>query len=336
MRILITAELPPDVLERLRAAGHELRLDTTWAEQRHILSEEDMVRLASPGFDIIIAEMEPVSKRVIEAAGAGLRLIGAARADPVNVDMALARTRNILVLHTPARNARPVAELTLGLMIVLARRILPADQFIRQGRWRADHRWGPHRLFEGPGLAGMTLGLVGYGSVGRQVARRAQAFDMHILVYDPYVRSVEPYVSLVSLEELLRRSDFVSLHAAVTSETTGLINASALQLMKPSAYLINTARAALVDEQALYQTLVEKRIAGAALDVYWQEPPPPDSRWFALNNVVLTPHLGGATPETPRNHATMLVEDIERFLKGERPLHLANPEVWDQLHPQGS
>jgi D-3-phosphoglycerate dehydrogenase len=330
MRILVTAELTEPVLDRLRAAGHQLRVDTTWAQQRHILSEETMIRLAG-GCEIIVAEMEPVSEQVMEAAGS-LRLVASARANPVNVDMAAAAARGITVLHAPGRNARSVAELTLGLMMALARRVIQADEFVREGRWRAEHRWWPHLAFQGPVLGGRTLGLVGYGAVGRQVARRAQAFDMEILACDPYATSMEPYVQPASLQALLRQSDFVSLHAIVTAETTAMIGAEELALMKPTAYFINTARAALVSEEALYQALVTERIAGAALDVFWREPLPPGSPWLTLTNVILTPHLGGATPDTTQNHAVMMLEDIERFLEGQRPIHMANPEVWEGQH----
>jgi D-3-phosphoglycerate dehydrogenase len=335
MKILITAELTEPILDRLRAGGHQLRVDTTWAKQRHILSEEAMIQLAADGCEIIIAEMEPVSEQVMDAAG-NLRLVASARANPVNVDMAAAAARGITVLHAPGRNSRSVAELTIGLMITLARQVVRADAFIRDGQWRAEHRWWPHLAFQGPILGGHTLGLVGYGAVGRQVARRVQAFDMEILIYDPYVKSVEPFVQSVSLQTLLRQSDFVSLHALVTEETTGMIGAEELALMKPTAYLINTARAALVNEEALYQTLVTECIAGAALDVFWREPLPSDSRWLTMTNVILTPHLGGASPDTTQSHSIMMLEDIERFLKGQRPIRLANPEVWERQHPEGT
>ena len=185
-------------------------------------------------------------------------------------------------------------------------------------------------------MAGRTVGLVGLGAVGQEVARRLVAFAMTVLAHDPPVAAdrgnpLRLPPEFVSLAELLQRSDFVSIHTPLTVETRGLIGARELGLMKPSAYLVNTARAAIVDEEALLAALRERRIAGAGLDVYNVEPLPPNSPWLRLDNVVLTPHIGGATSDVVRHQSHMIVADIERWLRGERPLNLVNREAWDLL-----
>jgi phosphoglycerate dehydrogenase-like enzyme len=178
-------------------------------------------------------------------------------------------------------------------------------------------------------LAGKKAGLVGLGAVGREVARRLQVFDVEILAHDPYVTVASaPAVRLVSLDELLRNSDFVSIHCASTPETRGLIGTEQLALMKSTAFLINTARASIVDEAALTDALTTGRIAGAALDIFTIEPLPPHHPFLRLDNVVLTPHIGGAPADVIRRHSWTLTHDILRWQRGERPIHLLNPDVW--------
>ena len=211
---------------------------------------------------------------------------------------------------------------------------------IRAGQWQSavDNltQW------QGVELAGKTAGLVGLGAVGREVAKRLAAFDMNLIVTDPHPRPFplpgrresapsplwgegQSQVDLLPLDDLLRRSDFVSLHCPLNHETTGMIGARELARMKPTAFLVNTARAAIVDESALIAALRERRIAGAGLDVHLVEPLPPNSPWLALPNVILTPHIGGATGDVVRHHSDMIVDDIERWLRGERPLHCVTP-----------
>ena len=182
--------------------------------------------------------------------------------------------------------------------------------------------------FTGVELGGLTVGLVGLGAVGREVAARLVAFKTRILAYDPYVRDL-PGVTLCDLDTLLRDSDIVSLHAPVTPETQGLLSAERLALMKPSALFVNTARAALTDENALYDMLRSGRLAGAALDVLAEEPLQPGNRFLALPNVVVTPHLGGATTDVTRHQSDIIVDAMERWLRGERPRWIANPAVLD-------
>jgi len=260
-------------------------------------------------------------------------MIGCCRGDPVNIDLELATRKGIPVFHTPGRNADAVADLTLAFMLMLARH-LPQVAETFQGGGPAFERTGDflemYNRFTGVELGGQTVGLVALGAVGREVAARLRAFKARVLAYDPYVRQPPEGVELTGLEELLRASDIVSLHAPVTAETQNLVSRERLALMKPSAYFINTARAALTDEDALYEMLVAGRLAGAALDVLHNEPLQGDNRFLSLPNVIVTPHLGGATHDVVRHQSDIVVDAIESYLRGERPRWIANPEVLEK------
>ncbi len=258
-------------------------------------------------------------------------MIGVCRGDPVNVDLEFATRKGIPVFHTPGRNADAVADLTLAFILMLARHLPAVCSAYRGGEAtrveRASDYLEMYTRFTGVELGGLTVGLVGLGAVGREVAARLAAFKARLLAYDPYVREAPAGVTLCDLETVLRDADVVSLHAPVTVETQGLLSAERLALMKPGALFINTARAALADEDALYDMLRTGRIAGAALDVLAQEPLQPGNRFLALPNVVVTPHLGGATTDVTRHHSDIIVDAMERWLRGERPRWIANPAV---------
>ncbi|MGK4579111.1 hydroxyacid dehydrogenase [Kitasatospora sp. HPMI-4] len=215
--------------------------------------------------------------RVIARAGVGLD----------NVDTATARARGITVVNAPDSNTVSVAELTVGLIVASMRHIAPAARSLAEGEWRRSD-------FVGVELAGRTLGIIGYGRVGRQVARRLAAFDMRILVHDPYADTLGDDIRATGLDELLAASDVVTLHLPKTPRTEGLVGARELALMKPTAHLVNTSRGGIVDEEALARALGEGRLAGAALDVFATEPPGP-SPLLALPNVLGIPHLGAST-----------------------------------------
>jgi len=297
-----------------------------WLETGQIADPVELgVRLEEGGFDVLIIEADFVFEETLDAAP-GLRFVGACRGDiGEHVDLDAALARGLTVVNAPGRNAVAVAELTIGLMLGLARRIAAAHAMIRGGQWASavDNL----TTWQGIELSGKTAGLIGYGRVGREVARRLAAFEMEVIAYDPIALPSDgaergACASPVGLEELLSRSDFVSIHAAVTAESRGLLGAVELSWMKPSAYLINTARAAIVDEGAVLDALRAGLIAGAGLDVYRVEPLPPDSPWLALDNVLLTPHLGGATGDVVRRHSEMILSDLRRWRQGQRPVHL--------------
>lgn len=237
------------------------------------------------------------------------------------VDVAAATAHGVVVTNTSGANATAVADLTLGLMIMVARNMALHDRNIRQGIWQG---------MMGADVWQQTLGIAGFGRIGQQVARRARGFDMRVIAYDPVPNREAAQslgVELTTIERVFSESDFVTLHLPASAETARLVGAPLLSLMKPTAFLINAARGAIVDEDALYAALREKRIAGAGMDVRTSEPPT-DGRFEELDNVVMTPHTGAATPKARIWSAQVVAEQVTRVLRGERPESLINPEVW--------
>jgi D-3-phosphoglycerate dehydrogenase len=278
--------------------------------------------------EILIVSFAPVTKQVI-AAGKKLRLIGCSRGGPVNVNIEAATSRGIPVLYTPGRNADAVSDFTFGLILALVRNIPKAELFVRSGKWKSPKE----DTFEkptGPELTGRTIGIIGFGEVGSRVGIRATGFKMNILVYDPYIpkEKVERIGGkMVDLKTLMTESDIITLHLRLPLGVKGFIGAEQLAWMKKTAYLINTSRGAAIDEKALYNALKKRQIAGAALDVYEKEPISPNNPLLRLDNVILTPHVAGISTDIPLRSCRMLAEDVERFLKGEKPLHIINPSV---------
>jgi phosphoglycerate dehydrogenase-like enzyme len=262
------------------------------------------------------------------AGAARLRIISTSGRGTDAIDLAAATARGIPVVNNPAFGTVPVAEYTVGVMIAFARNLLPLNRLTHEGRgWTAQK---DYRRFE---LRGRTLGIIGLGNIGTEVARCCtQAFRMRVLVYDPYVP--EEKAATVGAERvrdlgrIWRESDFVSVHAELNDETRGMVSEAALGAMQPQAYLINTARGPIVSAAALAAALREKRIAGAALDVYEDEPLPADSPLRGLENLILSPHTAGLTEEAMRGMALSAAEQILQALRGERPPHLVNPQVW--------
>lgn len=332
MRALITASFDPAAKARL--GRHMEVVHEDWKERQSIYFDgaEFAKRITAVGADVLIVEADLVHAEVLDACP--LTMIGVCRGEPINVDVELATRKGIPVFHTPGRNADAVADLTVAFMLMLARH-LPAvwDTYRAGGAARieqASDYLALYTRFTGVELGGLTIGLVGLGAVGREVAARLAAFKARVLAYDPYVVEPPAGVTLCDLETLLRSADVVTLHAPVTPETQGLLSAERLALLKPSAVVVNTARAALTDEDALYDMLRGGRLAGAALDVLAEEPLQPGNRFLALPNVVVTPHLGGATVDVTRHQSDIVVDAMERWLRGERPRWIANPALLDR------
>ncbi|MBN2098631.1 MAG: 2-hydroxyacid dehydrogenase [Dehalococcoidia bacterium] len=327
MRVLILAPFAQSVLD-----GMKQRLDViheNWMDTKRLLSSQEFIRrIQEEDIPILVVEADFVQRGVFEEASR-LKFLGVCRADVVQIDVVAATEHGIPVVNTPARNAVAVAELTIGLMLSLLRRIPSAHNMVSLGKWVDPTDAYFH--MRGGELWGRTIGIVGFGAVGQQVAKRLAAFDSNLLAYDPYVgpeRMRELDTSKVDLDELMRQSDIVTVHCTTTPETVGLISTHRLSLMKPTAFFVNAASAYVVDEDALIRVLKERRIAGAAFDVYKNWPVKADDPILKLENVVLTPHIGGATDESVLRHSQMMAADIERFLKGERPRNLVNPQVW--------
>jgi D-3-phosphoglycerate dehydrogenase len=276
------------------------------------------------GVDGWIAGLDVIDAYVIAAADR-LKVIARYGVGIDRVDLTAATRRGIVVANTPGANSVAVAELTIGLMLALARRLCQADRAVRSGQWPR---------VPGVGLAGKTVGLVGFGSVGREVARRLTAFGCRVVVSDPHVR---PEVisgcgaGRLPLDELLPASDFVCLHAAATPATAGMVDGSFLRKMKPGAFLVNTARGELIDEAALGHAMESGRLRGAALDCFRQEPPGADHPLLRLPQVIATPHTGAHTDEAVNAMGRMALDACLAVLRGQRPVHVVNPDVYARM-----
>jgi glyoxylate reductase len=271
----------------------------------------------------------PVDVPLLEKASR-LRVVSNMAVGVDNVDLAACTGRGIPVGHTPGVLTEGTADLTMALLLATARRLPQASQDARQGRWTT---WEPAGWL-GADLAGATLGIVGMGKIGTAVAQRASAFGLRLLYTN---RSPRPEIERqlgarrLPLDDLLRQSDFVSLHVPLTAETTGLIDQDALRLMKPTAILINVARGPVVDSAALYRALHERTIAAAGLDVTDPEPLPPTDPLYSLPNCLVVPHIGSATVNTRRRMAELACDNLLAGLAGEQLPHCANPAVYDGL-----
>jgi D-3-phosphoglycerate dehydrogenase len=321
MKILVTARSfrknPGRHRELLEQSGHEIiesPLDRP-------LQEAEMVELIGDINGAILG-LDYVTANVIEA-GQQLKVLSRYGVGFDRVDVAAATAAGIVVTNTPGTNHIAVAELTLALMLSLARRIPQHDRTVRQGSWDR---------VQGSELSGKTLGIVGLGLISREVIRRASAFDMKILVQTGYPEEelANRYgLEYVPLEDLLERADYVSLHCTSTSERYDLIGEKELRAMKPSSYLVNTARGELVDEQALLVALQEGWIAGAAMDAFKQEPATA-SPLVRLDNFIATPHIGATTHESVLRMGVLATENTLQVLRGERPDYVVNPEVYER------
>lgn len=312
MKILITDGLE---VEAVNALKRKYDVDVSELSAEELLASID-------GYDaLIVRSRTKVTANVIGNA-ARMKVIGRAGVGVDNIDVATATLRKIAVVNAPAASSVSVAELTMGMMISLARRIPQADKSMKDGKWEK-------KRFEGSELHGKTLGLVGSGRIGAEVAARAKAFGMSVIAYDPYLSpevARDRGIKLVDLDTVLSTSDFISIHAALTDETLGMIGADQLAKVKPGAFIVNCARGQIVQEEALVQALKSNRIAGAALDVYEKEPPT-DSPFLSFENVVLTPHLGASTHEAQRRAGAVVADQVDKVLSGQRPEFLVNPEI---------
>jgi glyoxylate reductase len=267
----------------------------------------DLLRGAAHAEGILCLLTDRIDAALL-AACPRLRVVSSCSVGLDHVDLAEAARRGIRVGHTPGVLAETTADLAFGLLLAAARRIVEADRFVRAGRWTREHRWDPD-AFLGPDVHGATLGVVGLGEIGRALARRAQGFGMRVLGWSRSPRAA-PGVERVPLPALLRASDFVSLHVALTPETRGLLGRAELLQLRPGAVLVNAARGGILDEDALAEGLRSGRIAAAALDVFSREPLDPASPLLAAPNLVLTPHIGSASVATRTRMADLAVENL--------------------------
>lgn len=330
MKVLITAPFSESGLKLLEDAGLEVQHESWLETGKLYLGDKLLPVIKDGGYDIVIVEGDEVKEEVIEESD--LKIIASARDNPNNVSISAATAKNIPVIGAPGRNTIAVAELTITLMLSQARRIVTADRLLKNDFMVDDYSDFARMYMTTTGfeLHGRTVGIIGLGKIGHEVAKRLQAFGVEILVFDPYVfqeKLNEVDAKQVSLEELLRNSDIVTVHCPPTDETKGMLGAEQFGMMKKSAIFINTARASITDEHALRQALESGSIAGAGLDVFSMEPVDCDNEFLELENVIVTPHIGGNTVDTIERQSMMIARDIRAILNGDRPENVLNPEV---------
>ena len=319
-RVYVTRRLPQPALDLLSRHVHA----TVWPGElpppRAVLLKE-----VAEANGLLALLTDRVDTALLDAAPR-LRVVSNFAVGYDNIDVAAATQRGLLVTNTPGVLVETTADFTIALMLAAARRVLEADQYVRAGRWRT---WGPELLM-GRDLWGATLGIIGYGQIGQAVARRASGFGMRILYYSATRKldqEREGGPDYAPLEQLLAESDIVSLHCPLNDETYNLIDRHALNLMKPDAILVNTARGPVVDTKALVEALRQRPLI-AALDVTDPEPLPADHPLLSLPNAIVTPHIASASVATRTRMALIAAENLLAALRGERPRYLVNPEAW--------
>lgn len=318
-KILVTNKISQCGVDYLREHGFEL----VWSKSNLVADVKEQIGIC----DGIIARMTPVKGELIEKAP-NLKIIGMHGVGLDGIDVELAASKGIAVTHAPEANGISVAEHTMSMILNLTKKTIPADHALR-----VEKRFQDRDRFVGHDVAGKTLGIVGLGRIGSRLAKMASCgFDMKVVAYDPYV-SAERMAGVgggvekaESIEAVLAKSDYVSFHTRMTPDMVGFVDYDRLKLMKPTAYLINEMRGALVNDEDLYRALCEGVIAGAALDVYSEEPTPPDYKLFQAPNLIATAHIGASTYESMDRTILALAEDFTRFFRGESPVYLANPD----------
>jgi D-3-phosphoglycerate dehydrogenase len=316
---LVTAPLRGEGFDKLQQLADVVY--DPWIDQSplRIYSAEQLAeRVTAEAADLLVVESDAVAGPVFEL---GLRAVASTRGDPNNVDVAAATAAGVPVLFTPGRNADAVAEMTVALLFGATRHLLSADADVRAGETFRDGSI-PYQRFRAAEVAGLTAGLVGLGAVGRATQWRLAGLGMRVIAYDPYSNDARH-----SLDELLAEADVVSLHAPVTDDTAGMIGTKQFAAMRDGVVFLNTARAQLHDTDALVAALRSGKVAAAGLDHFAGEWLPTDHPLVSMENVVLTPHIGGATWNTEARQAQMVADDLQSLLSGRRPVHIVNPEV---------
>jgi D-3-phosphoglycerate dehydrogenase / 2-oxoglutarate reductase len=318
-KALVTAPFRGEGLDKLEQLADVVY--DPWIEQQPLRiynSAQLAERIEGEGANVVVVESDSVKGPVLDLP---LVAVGSCRGDPNNVDVAAATARGIPVLRAPGRNADAVAELTVALLFAVNRGLVRADRDVRESEIYRDGTI-PYQRFRAWQLAGRTAGLVGLGAVGRATRWRLEGLGMRVIAHDPYADDATH-----SLDDLLAEADVVSMHAMVTPETEGMIGAEQFARMKDDAIYVNTARAMLHDTDALVRALESGTLGGAGLDHFEGEHLPTDHPLQSMSNVVLTPHIGGATYDTEANHSKLIADGLEQLLGGGKPDNLVNPEV---------
>ncbi len=323
-KVFVTRKIPQEGLDMLKG-----RFEVSVWSSEHPPSTKEIIDEARNCEGLITLLSDPIDADILSQLP-NLKVIAQYAVGYDNIDVKEATRRGIIVTNTPGVLTETTADLTWSLIMSTTRRIVEADQYIREGNWKVA--WGPELLL-GSDVHGATLGLVGMGRIGRAVAKRAQGFNMRILFHsrshNEEIADLEDLVGAqaTSLDTLLRESDVVSIHVPLTSETHHMIGEEELKQMKKGSILVNTSRGQVVDQDALYSALSSGHLGGAGLDVFREEPIPKDSPLLGLSKVVLVPHIGSASNKTRATMATMCAKNIMLALNGERPPNIVNPEV---------
>jgi len=331
----ILSGLMVEALREELGDGHDVAtLDFGWPMEPHVdvaevkeaAGSEEEVIAAGEGAEVIVTQLAPITEKVLGSLE-DLKLVIVTRGGPVNVNVEAATENGVIVANAPGRNAPAAAEYALGLMLAAMKRIPDAHASLKGGEWR-----GEFYAYEENGveLDGATVGLVGFGAIGSRVARVLTAFGAEVLVHDPFVddeKVAEVGGRRAGLDELLESSKVVSLHARLTDETRGMIGPEQIAKMPEGSVLVNTARGGLLDYDALCDALESGHLGAAALDVYDEEPPPEGSRLFEVPNLVLSPHIAGATRETAHRAASIAAAEVGRYARGEELANPVNPEA---------
>jgi len=281
--------------------------------------------------DVFITEADDLKKKELFEL-INLKLLVSCRGDPFNINIEAATKKNIPVLYTPLRNVDAVAELTIGFMLMLARKLQMVDRKINSEEFEItdfDDYMGYLNLFQGVELKGKTIGIIGLGQIGRRVANILKSFGVKFLIFDPYVSNevIENVGEKVDIDYLMRNSDFITIHAVATDDNDNLVNKERLEMMKHTAFLINTSKGSIIDYEALKEILDEGKIGGAALDVFPLEPIDEDNEFIGLENAIISPHIGGDTKEVIERQSNILLRDIDLWLNGNIPQNIINPKT---------
>jgi D-3-phosphoglycerate dehydrogenase len=323
--VLITAPFDAQVAETMKDAFDVVLIEPSMAGKS--LADMDLAELLAKAA-AVVCELDQVDEDTL-ALAPNLRAVVSCRAKPVNVDLEACTRRGIPVATTPGRNAEVTADLSFALLLATVRHVSASERWLRAGNWTQDDVFEPYERFRSIGLGGRTLGVLGGGAIGRRMIRRALGFGMKVKVYDPFLPAdaFGTDAEVVSLEEVMSTADVVTVHVPLMPETTGLLGARELGMMKAEAFLINAGRAAIIDEEALMDTLRNRRIAGAGFDVYHEEPLPADSELLTFDNVTLTPHIAGASDDVIVEHSRMAAEALLRWHRGEQIPAVANAKA---------
>jgi len=343
LKIYICADFSQDGIELLKVAGHEV-VTGGWGFTSEILDEEKLIADIGDA-DVLVVGYEKVTRKVLE--NTSLKIISSIRGGPrANIDVDYATSIGIPVFFTFGREALPVADFTMGQILAVTRKIARADRELRGGLFTApdgdygsegDVIWdmspqGPWQSRKGIELEGKTIGLIGFGTVGQQVADRSKGFGMRVITYDPYQDEEvikEHHAQRVKLPELLKSSHIISIHAKVTEKNMGMLGKEEFDMMRDGVFFINNARAGIVKEEVLRENLRKGKLGGLALDVFHNEPIKENDEYFDYDNVILTPHIAGTGRDVIYLQSVMIVNDLLLYMAGGKPKPIVNPEVFD-------